>query len=1113
MAGSKGEKRQAARREAQPIPWKELTQQQRDAAMQACTILGDIAAQELPRSDEDPGSTTAGLKQFLPKIDRERLNHVVLLDAGRGAGKTALLITLLNIWNQRLLRQDVDKGVPEELLNLTKQVVPVGLIDLQPLPPSTNLLLHLVGQFLPVVKALEEQGRGATESQRPGKRAPWHDVETEEPRATRAWQRFLRAAAMGWDGSLPARSARLDPEAYALELEQTERQRLHVRRCFRELVNTLVEAWPQLVSLPETPPPCFVIPIDDADMNPDRVIELLDLLRTLWHPRVAFLLTGDSGLFHTVLQASMAGALRDRRMHPRDNASQVVETSSDRLAGDVYNKVIPEAHRCRIPELSPDARFDVLSRDGALGLLPAMDNRGLRLSSFEQYFNLQPQARELLPGNLRELTDIALFIRVQRRVIESQKAEREPGMLTYSVVGRLIDAAGGATLSSDWGLLAPPWQFEYQFSAQIRPMASPMLSWRDNPGFRSNRLPPRTMASIEDAKVMLEADVGWVHFDPMGPTGLCGNIVWTEIDVAALDSRVLRFPWPLPTWRHPLDYAVFHRLWKLVRGKDGPHTVPSPLGGRTDAQAFMATVIGYIRLRRERAQSSNEGLVLLDQAIQERAMQISKKLPEWQDIVADIKELAGDLSRHVDLAEDVSEVEWWARSRAGLMAAPESGVDNANEFISELRKSFGEDWKRIAAVLRKERRNRLTWANNLENIPDDKVGEIFSSIERLYHGATWRSLVGHGPGEGVDLEKAFAKVPADPPGPLSGCSLAAYLATGRLADVLEHAPFGLLDRWVQRVGPWSGIEGMVTSLVPVLWGDAVTHEVVPDLEELRRKPDMSSLTDLFKSMGESAWGCQVHGEFQNVGPALRVANMRCAWRDDIWREYPLARSLFEFVWDLVADAADDGTIETAHRQRWWNGVGGDPFKHARAMKVFPWPCVEWPAFIDSRTFVAAWNDAVARATAASALAPNDDFVADDLAYWYVRAVNDVALYRRVNIAWRGSMSGDVLANAVAVYIRRDGKPERKGRRWATYDAWCRMLPLLASPESGLTRKSAAAILGALTLPDDARSALRQLRRERAKLVVDAGDDPDEVLRHIDESNTDHPWVTLIEQRK
>ena len=56
--------------------------------------------------------------------------------------------------------------------------------------------------------------------------------------------------------------------------------------------------------------PRLVVPIDDADMQPRRTVELLDLLRTLWHPQVVFLLAGHEDLFFKRLHADCVEALR-----------------------------------------------------------------------------------------------------------------------------------------------------------------------------------------------------------------------------------------------------------------------------------------------------------------------------------------------------------------------------------------------------------------------------------------------------------------------------------------------------------------------------------------------------------------------------------------------------------------------------------------------------------------------------------------------------------------------------------------------------------------------------------------------------------------------------------
>ena len=105
-------------------------------------------------------------ERFLPHLDEERLNHVVLLDGGRGGGKTGLFVTMLEWWSRRLLQAETSRREdpsaspePEKLralLHLTQDVVSVGMIDLQPLPPSINLLMHMVGQLQPLIEVLEE---------------------------------------------------------------------------------------------------------------------------------------------------------------------------------------------------------------------------------------------------------------------------------------------------------------------------------------------------------------------------------------------------------------------------------------------------------------------------------------------------------------------------------------------------------------------------------------------------------------------------------------------------------------------------------------------------------------------------------------------------------------------------------------------------------------------------------------------------------------------------------------------------------------------------------------------------------------------------------------------
>jgi hypothetical protein len=141
------------RPKAHPLTWAELSAEQQTAARDACSLLLAIAKEpwEKPKARD-------GARLFLPPIDEKRLNHVLLLDGSRGSGKTALLITLLDASNQWVLKDTRKDLAGEKKRGDWAPIVPVGLVDLQPLPVSTNLLLHLVGQFQRLLEALEQHG-------------------------------------------------------------------------------------------------------------------------------------------------------------------------------------------------------------------------------------------------------------------------------------------------------------------------------------------------------------------------------------------------------------------------------------------------------------------------------------------------------------------------------------------------------------------------------------------------------------------------------------------------------------------------------------------------------------------------------------------------------------------------------------------------------------------------------------------------------------------------------------------------------------------------------------------------------------------------------------------
>lgn len=1146
MAESKGEKRQAARREAQPIPWEELTPQQRSAAMQACRILSDIAAQELPRSDADPGSKTAGLKHFLPAIDRKRLNHVVLLDGSRGTGKTALLITLLDLWNRRLLQEVAGKGPPQdehkerrELLETTARVVPVGLIDLQPLPPSTNLLLHLVGQFLRVVEALEMQGRSEAQDRRSRTRAPWHDVEAEEPPATRAWKDFLRAAAMGWDGSLPERRAALDPEAYALELEQAERRRLDVRRCFRELVDALVREFPALVGWPDERQPLFVVPIDDADMNPERTVELLDLLRTLWHPRVAFLLTGHSKLFLTVLRAqslaTLRAPLRELKSFSAEDISRITGLEPAELARNVYDKVIPEAHRCRVPAMSPDERLGFLKGSEVLTHLPALKHP-LGIEHLEEYFSIQWQAQWILPDKLRSLTDFVVGIEARLHDIEriDQESNISPGFraqerkrkVSYEIHQELVNLA--LIGANEWGeesgvqigtiktlgsARRERWRFRPETADRMR-VEGRTFRVLLTPVFEMYPTAPEL--PTEAARAMHAAYVALFDANLEGAApriGLHHFVVWREIEVHSR-GLTLCVSWPLPDWECPLDYAAFFTLWAhVVSMEQNRHWAMSFLSDvGAFARLYLSAVLAFVDLRRMRMLEVDQGrLPSLSESFRSLADSIRNESTTWSALAARVRELAGGPSSETTMAA----IEW-ARRRAGLLAAPESGleVEAANEWLKELVNAFGAGWDEMRSWLHSEQRHRIIIAAGAQKIVDSDADALIDELDDSASGYAWREdvlLQGHAVGD--EIAQLAGQVGAVSPDPSRRVSLGMYLSAGRLKRIVDAAPLALLRRWRDRIAGWGGTKGTAQRLVVALWDDAASMGQVPRIDAITGKADLKALRTFYDTLN-NPWEWCAEQPVVDIGPSLRIAHVSCVWREDLWRDQPLAKPLFELVWDVLHDTNDLMELPAHGDVCWWDGVGGRRDTPNAWLPVYPWPFVSWQSFIDTQIFALFWAQVRGTAVRASDLAPHDASVAVDLAMWYVTFINDVVMQGDFRERpWQSGIDPQHLAHTIGGYGNPEYQNGFRGQRWAAFAKWCRALPILAAPESGLTPEAAEAILAKLQPTDEQAAALRKLRRDRMMYRKPPRLHVEPWLRAIDDEDPSHPWVSLIERRK
>jgi len=278
------------RPEAQPRTYDSLSKTQQRAVSSILKYLDQFVATAPAPTDE---SAT------MIRLDLNRPSNVVLIDGERGSGKTETLLTLLAFWaaafepkdaNLQKIRSSVDEAVTREAEPAIG--IPVPVLDMQPLPSGTSLLMQLATRLYRLVERQAPPDHAKTKS------PPSSDSADTGQALHAAWQRLLRAAASADSEGKASRN--LTPEDLADELEWRERERGSLYEAWRAFASLVVQL--EIPKLGDQGTrdgvPCLIVSIDDADMNPSRCVELLELVRSLWHPRVVFLLTGHTELFH-----------------------------------------------------------------------------------------------------------------------------------------------------------------------------------------------------------------------------------------------------------------------------------------------------------------------------------------------------------------------------------------------------------------------------------------------------------------------------------------------------------------------------------------------------------------------------------------------------------------------------------------------------------------------------------------------------------------------------------------------------------------------------------------------------------------------------------------------
>lgn len=560
------------RREAAPIKnWETLSSTQHTIIRQIHTWLTNFLAN---RHQPDISSQRdSGGPSFLPWLDEVRMNNVLLLNGGRGTGKTTLLLTLLHLWNSAIRddgsQREFPPGLDENVKRLlsTRRIVPLKILDLQPLAKQHSLLLQLAGRLYEPAKSCNDRRDGFATG----------DEETSVP--ARAWLDFARAVAIGHEDDPRKRLASSNPEDFAIELETAERRQMNIGGKWSALVDSLVAALPQksVTGLKDGKDPCkvgkdpcFVIPIDDADMNPERGVELIELLRSLWHPRVVFLMTGDIDLLSYLLFN-----------HYKKVCERLPDAKARQLAADVLAKVIPPHQRWKSLPSEPIG-YNYLA---AAGVLPAVLQKKVKEGSLESAFPqrwrvLVDLERALLAQHLgavevtRVLFEEALRdsflsdeqrrlldgcfqrdrsgngVRVRENVVQMRPVSKERAALLLDADARCA-IAWNVSKDDIWILRTP--------------------ERRDATSDEPEELPDGLVQSLYLASSL--ASEAHANEPNEGPVYTRSGRALSPSDYALISSTFgfasvrYEFSWPMPDWPDPIPFRCFVRSWRKILAK------------------------------------------------------------------------------------------------------------------------------------------------------------------------------------------------------------------------------------------------------------------------------------------------------------------------------------------------------------------------------------------------------------------------------------------------------------------------------------------------------------------------------------------------------------------
>ncbi len=1117
------------RQEARVLKFSELTDQQKHAAFEVHALLRGYLGRKY-----EPSKPAKGLRRLLPHIDESRWNQNLLLDGDRGSGKTSLLVTLLQLWSDLLTpdrddkladdpkaRDDLKAKVEEWKINPNDwPVVPLSIVDLQPLPEHTPVLLHLAEPLVRVLETIEEQ-------ENPEEPAPaWLGAEHQGLKSRKAWDELVRTIVAGWDDAAGDRWRRLDPENAEFEINRAVRGHQAVVSSFHAFVDRLIEDFKSSRHIGGRTP-LFVLSVDDADMNPDRAEELLEALRMLHHPRLVFLLTGESDLFYRIAEERVARTLRSPRGRTQeDETSPVRDRLATTLARRVYDKILPPSHRCALPLLGEDQRATHLER---VAKLDVKSHRHPTHSIPIKQILEEPLVGAGLPGHLRVLKDLDLLVerndkspaaslstvvaRVWAEAIEDAPTELYlPSQLATRVRipsdkrPLLVEAFEGALKTRDDDV--------WTHSSSERSHGAHTLRLQTQPGLSTRALDPKSNKEVPQQLVGALAFADMVAFEHGVPRGAeevsQSEGLWPRFvrvlyqTPGQLDPHL--FGWPVPKGFTLLDASIVSLRWRqVVQGLDLTDKNNVDLLARWFLAVVAQLVTMYdstfspLLLKPIKPVKPNEP-VKLNEPVKPNEPDEPPPVPDWEEVakrVLHVAERSGALPPREIFLRD------WAIGRAVLLATPESGlpVETARVLLSTFEKQASDGLRarmREASRAQRNERLRATLKGTGAAVPSDaQVDELRKQIDDQDREHPWPAFLARKLTATATAPRAVASTPTEPTSAVPPATLESAPVTLEALITAVDDSAAVRDRFLAAMGNLGMLPASDDPKDRVLdcppTDTPLLREFTSALDERRggsgvrpyafkhlldvaaQRADFSDLKGYFNATASRLEFKPLPGRYESPSMPARFPESRGGAHGLEFRDGsryvvtspdgrvlpPLLDFLYRCAWDTRENDQNDATGGTPFESEWGDFVSAPV--NARSWVL--WPSPPWRTFAHARSFAHSWKALLDIVSPARAIPiPHADLEAALAFQYLLHASSFRSLQRRASTF---SFNLDFSAGQLFTSIAQSAAPPDAGLARENVKRpviqWLRGLALLLAPESKLPEPLIATVRAAIDI--------------------------------------------------